>query len=144
MLLGVLGGNLVSPSHWHKSFIVGRGLDLSSGTSITLKAVTAKQPGQTTAAQPSAAAMAKAVQIITNRVEASGLSGATVLGPDRGFGAWSGRAEGRHTRWRDSAAADAPGPARSAQLLLVDHSHAQPERVAEREPVRERLAVRER
>ena len=79
MLLGVLGGNLVSPSHWHKSFVVGRGLDLSSGTSITLKAVTTKQPGQKTAPPPSAAAMTKAVQIITNRVEATGLLGASVV-----------------------------------------------------------------
>jgi preprotein translocase subunit SecD len=79
MLLGVLGGNLVSPSNWHKSFVVGRGLDLSSGTSITLKAVTTKQPGQQTAPPPSAAAMTKAVQIITNRVEATGLNGASVV-----------------------------------------------------------------
>jgi preprotein translocase subunit SecD len=79
MLLGVLGANIVSPSHWHKSFVVGRGLDLSSGTSITLKAVTTKQPGQTTAPPPSSAAMTKAVQIITNRVEATGLTGATVV-----------------------------------------------------------------
>jgi len=79
MLLGVLGANIGSPSHWHKSFVVGRGLDLSSGTSITLKAVTTKQPGQTTAPPPSSAAMAKAVQIITNRVEATGLTGATVV-----------------------------------------------------------------
>jgi preprotein translocase subunit SecD len=79
MVLSVLGGNIASPSNWHKSFVVGRGLDLSSGTSITLKAVTTKQPGQTTAPPPSAAAMAKAVQIITNRVEATGLTGATVV-----------------------------------------------------------------
>src|SRR5215831_6869767 len=79
MLLGVLGANIGSPSHWHKSFVVGRGLDLSSGTSITLKAVTTKQPGQTTAPPPSSEAMTKAVQIITNRVEATGLTGATVV-----------------------------------------------------------------
>ncbi|HYK68693.1 MAG TPA: protein translocase subunit SecD [Streptosporangiaceae bacterium] len=79
MVLGVLGGNIASPSNWHKSFVVGRGLDLSSGTSITLKAVTTKQPGQTTAPPPSSEAMTKAVQIITNRVEATGLTGATVV-----------------------------------------------------------------
>jgi preprotein translocase subunit SecD len=79
MLASVLGGNIISPSHWHKSFYVGRGLDLSSGTSITLQAVTQKQPGQKKAPAPSAAAMAKAVQIITNRVEATGLTGATVV-----------------------------------------------------------------
>jgi preprotein translocase subunit SecD len=79
MLGSVLGGNILSPSHWHKSFFVGRGLDLSSGTSITLQAVTQRQPGQKTSPAPSAAAMAKAVQIITNRVEATGLSNATVV-----------------------------------------------------------------
>jgi preprotein translocase subunit SecD len=79
MLGSVLGGNILSPSHWHKSFYVGRGLDLSSGTSITLQAVVPRQPGQKTSPAPSAAAMAKAVQIITNRVEATGLSNATVV-----------------------------------------------------------------
>ena len=79
MLASVLGGSILDPSHWHKSFYVGRGLDLSSGTSVTLEAVTQKQPGQKTSPPPSAAAMAKAVQIITNRVEATGLTGATVV-----------------------------------------------------------------
>jgi preprotein translocase subunit SecD len=79
MLGSVLGGNILSPSHWHKSFYVGRGLDLSSGTSITLQAVTPKQPGQKTSPAPSAAAMTRAVQIITDRVESTGLSNATVV-----------------------------------------------------------------
>jgi preprotein translocase subunit SecD len=79
MLGSVLGGNIVNPSHWHKSFRVGLGLDLSSGTSITLQAVTPKQPGQKTSPAPSAAAMTRAVQIITDRVEATGLSNATVV-----------------------------------------------------------------
>jgi preprotein translocase subunit SecD len=79
MLGSVLGGNILNPSHWHKSFVVGLGLDLSSGTSVTLQAVTPKQPGQKTSPAPSAAAMTKAVQIITNRVEATGLANATVV-----------------------------------------------------------------
>jgi preprotein translocase subunit SecD len=74
MLAGVLGGRILAPSHWHKSFVVGRGLDLSSGTSITLQAVTPK-PGQV----PTQASMTKAIQIMTNRVEATGLTGATVV-----------------------------------------------------------------
>jgi len=74
MLAGVLGGHLFSPGNWHKSFVVGRGLDLSSGTSVTLQAQTNK-PGQT----PSKEAMTKAVQIITNRVNATGLNGASVV-----------------------------------------------------------------
>ena len=74
MLAGVLGSRIISPGDWHKSFVVGRGLDLSSGTSVTLQAQTGKA-GQA----PSQASMTKAVQIITNRVEATGLTGATVV-----------------------------------------------------------------
>jgi preprotein translocase subunit SecD len=74
MLAGVLGSRIISPGNWHKSFVVGRGLDLSSGTSVTLQAQTGKA-GQA----PSQASMTKAVQIITNRVEATGLTGATVV-----------------------------------------------------------------
>ena len=74
MLAGVLGSNIFKPSDWHKSFVVGRGLDLSSGTSVTLQAVTPKKNQQ-----PSQSAMTKAIQIITNRVEATGLTGATVV-----------------------------------------------------------------
>ena len=74
MLAGVLGGRIFNPADWHKSFVVGRGLDLSSGTSVTLQAQTNK-PGVT----PSQASMTKAVQIITNRVEATGLTGSSVV-----------------------------------------------------------------
>jgi len=73
MLVSVLGGNILKPADWHKSFVVGRGLDLSSGTAITLKAVTPN--GKT----PTAASMNKAVQIITDRVEATGLTGSSVV-----------------------------------------------------------------
>jgi preprotein translocase subunit SecD len=78
MLAGVLGGRIFKPADWHKSFVVGRGLDLSSGTSITLRAVTPHKPGQKPS-PPSAASMTKAVQIITSRVEATGLTGASVV-----------------------------------------------------------------
>ncbi len=80
MLLGIIGSNLGSPADWHKSFKVGRGLDLSSGTQVTLQALSAKPlaKGQQAAA-PSQAAMTKAVEIITNRVEATGLTGSTVV-----------------------------------------------------------------
>jgi len=73
MLVSVLGGNILKPADWHKSFVVGRGLDLSSGTSITLQALTPK--GQT----PSQGEMTKAIQIMTNRVEATGLTGSSVV-----------------------------------------------------------------
>jgi preprotein translocase subunit SecD len=73
MVVGVLGGNLVRPADWHKSFKVGLGLDLSSGTSITLKAVS---PNGKPVDQGS---MTRAIQIMTNRVEATGLSGSSVV-----------------------------------------------------------------
>jgi preprotein translocase subunit SecD len=73
MLVSVLGGNILKPGDWHKSFVVGRGLDLSSGTSITLQALTPK--GQT----PSQGEMTKAIQIMTNRVESTGLTGSQVV-----------------------------------------------------------------
>ena len=40
MLLAILGGNTFSPGNWHKEFRVGLGLDLSSGTQVTMKAQT--------------------------------------------------------------------------------------------------------
>jgi preprotein translocase subunit SecD len=73
MLAGVLGSNLANPGHWHKSFKVGLGLDLSSGTQITLQAIAPK--GQ----KPSQAALNESVKIMTNRVEGTGLTGATVV-----------------------------------------------------------------
>ncbi len=72
MLLGILGGDLLSPSHWHKDFRVGLGLDLSSGTEVTMIAQTPN--GKT----PSAQEMSEAVSIITSRVNGTGNSGATV------------------------------------------------------------------
>ena len=40
MLLGILGGKLFTPSQWGDQFKVGLGLDLSSGTQVTLQAQT--------------------------------------------------------------------------------------------------------
>jgi len=62
MLLGVLGGNLFSPSQWHKDFKVGLGLDLSSGTQVTMRATTP------TGGIPSSAEMNEAISIILARV----------------------------------------------------------------------------
>ncbi len=72
MLLGVLGGDLLSPSHWHKDFRIQLGLDLSSGTEVTMIAQTPN--GKT----PSSQEMSEAVSIITSRVNGTGNSGATV------------------------------------------------------------------
>jgi preprotein translocase subunit SecD len=73
MVVSVIGGNLARPADWHKSFKVGLGLDLSSGTAITLKAVS---PNGKPVDQGS---MTRAIQIMTDRVEATGLSGASVV-----------------------------------------------------------------
>ena len=72
MLLSILGGSLFSPGQWHKHFQVGLGLDLSSGTQVTMKAQTltgaAPQPGELT----------EASNIILARVNGTGNSGASV------------------------------------------------------------------
>jgi preprotein translocase subunit SecD len=72
MLVGIVGANAFSPGKWHKDFKIGLGLDLSSGTQATLRAVT--QKGQT----PPAADMQQAVSIINSRVNASGSTGVSV------------------------------------------------------------------
>jgi len=72
MLLGILGGNLFSPSHWHKDFKVGLGLDLSSGTEVSMVATTP------TGGTPSSSEMQTATSIITSRVNGTGNSGASV------------------------------------------------------------------
>ena len=72
MLLGLVGGNLFSPSQWHKDFRIGLGLDLSSGTQVTMLATT---PAGGT---PSSAELNEAISIITSRVNGTGNSGATV------------------------------------------------------------------
>jgi preprotein translocase subunit SecD len=72
MLLALLGGNLFSPAQWHKDFRVGLGLDLSSGTVLSMKATTL------TGGVPSAAEMNEAKTIILSRVNASGNTGAQV------------------------------------------------------------------
>jgi preprotein translocase subunit SecD len=72
MLLGILGGNLFSPGNWHKDFKVGLGLDLSSGTQVTMKATTPA------GGVPSSAEMNEAISIILARVNGTGNSGAQV------------------------------------------------------------------
>jgi preprotein translocase subunit SecD len=72
MLLGLVGGNLFSPGQWHKDFRIGLGLDLSSGTELSMQATTLS--GGT----PSAADLNEAKTIILSRVNASGNTGAEV------------------------------------------------------------------
>jgi len=73
MLAAVIGKNASHPADWHKGFKVGLGLDLAGGTTVTLKAVTAK-PGQV----PPQSSMKIADDIMQNRLEGSGLVGAEV------------------------------------------------------------------
>ena len=48
MLLGIVGPKLFSPGKWEHQFKVGLGLDLSSGTQVTLQALTQnKKPPST-------------------------------------------------------------------------------------------------
>jgi preprotein translocase subunit SecD len=72
MLLAILGGNLFSPSQWHKDFKIGLGLDLSSGTELSMQATTLS--GGT----PTPADMNEAKTIILSRVNATGNTGAEV------------------------------------------------------------------
>ena len=72
MLLAIAGGDLFSPGQWHKDFKIGLGLDLSSGTQLSMKASTLN--GGT----PPAAEMQEAITIILSRVNASGNTGAEV------------------------------------------------------------------
>ncbi len=72
MLAGIVGSNIGSPGKWQHDFKVGLGLDLSSGTQATLRAVT--QKGQA----PPQDDMKQAVAIINDRVNASGNTGVSV------------------------------------------------------------------
>jgi len=72
MLLGILGPKLFSPGQWEHRFKVGLGLDLSSGTQVTLQAQTL------TGKAPSADEMNAAVGVIESRVNGTGNSGAQV------------------------------------------------------------------
>jgi preprotein translocase subunit SecD len=72
LLLAVLGSDLASPGGWSKNFRVHLGLDLTSGTTVELRAV---KPG---GRPPTATDMQQAIQIMENRVNASGTTEAQV------------------------------------------------------------------
>ena len=73
MLISILRGGIVSPGTWHQHFKVGLGLDLSSGTTVTLKAVPDKGHSA-----PSQGAMTQAIAIMNNRVNGAGFNNALV------------------------------------------------------------------
>ncbi len=73
LLLVIVGGNIASPGSWGKDFKVRLGLDLTSGTTVALKA-------QTPAGKvPSAASMQTAVNILNDRVNGAGFTEASVV-----------------------------------------------------------------
>jgi preprotein translocase subunit SecD len=74
LLLGVLAGSLFQPASWHNRFKVGLGLDLTSGTTVTLRAV---PPKGTTPSQLSAD-MSTAQSIMSSRIDGAGFNGASV------------------------------------------------------------------
>ena len=72
MLLSILGSNVGSPGKWHHSFRVQLGLDLSSGTQVTLSAKTLKGKA------PTSSEMKEAISIMNARVNGAGFTGAQV------------------------------------------------------------------
>jgi preprotein translocase subunit SecD len=75
MLVGIVGGSLVTPARWHQRFNVRLGLDLSSGTAVTLRAQTPASMSDSQLSQ----AMNTAVSIMNSRVNGAGFTGATVV-----------------------------------------------------------------
>ncbi|HUN37951.1 MAG TPA: protein translocase subunit SecD [Trebonia sp.] len=72
LLFSVLGSATIHPGKWHNQFKVGLGLDLSSGTQVTLQAQTANGK------PPQAGEMTQAINVLNNRVNGTGNSGAQV------------------------------------------------------------------
>ncbi|HEX9552877.1 MAG TPA: hypothetical protein VF983_06695, partial [Streptosporangiaceae bacterium] len=72
MLGTIIGGAVAHPGDWHSKFKVGLGLDLSSGTTITIRAVA---PHNTT---PTSSEMSQSIAILNSRVNGQGFTGAKV------------------------------------------------------------------
>jgi preprotein translocase subunit SecD len=77
MFAVIIGGEIGHPGNWHDKFKVGLGLDLSSGTTITIKAVPLKEHGSHSQT-PSSSAMAQSIAILNSRVNGQGFTGAKV------------------------------------------------------------------
>jgi preprotein translocase subunit SecD len=77
MIVSIIGGEIGHPGNWHNKFKVGLGLDLSSGTTITIKAVPLREHG-TQHQTPSSSAMAQSIAILNSRVNGQGFTGAKV------------------------------------------------------------------
>ena len=74
MLATIIGSALGNPGNWHSKFKVGLGLDLSSGTTVTIKTVVLK-PGSPA---PTGAQIAQSIAILNSRINGQGFTGAKV------------------------------------------------------------------
>jgi preprotein translocase subunit SecD len=72
MVLSITGADTFSPGKWSKDFRVGLGLDLASGTQVTVSAKTLS------GGQPSAGDMSTAIDIMISRFNGTGNSGAQI------------------------------------------------------------------
>jgi preprotein translocase subunit SecD len=73
LLLAIVGADVAAPAKWHQTFKVHLGLDLTSGTTVSLKAV----PVHGSVVTP--ADMQTAQQIMFNRVNSAGFTEAQVV-----------------------------------------------------------------
>ena len=73
LLLAIVGANIATPAKWHRAFQVHLGLDLTSGTTVSLKAVPVH--GSTVTQTE----MTEAQQIMFNRVNSAGFTEAQVV-----------------------------------------------------------------
>jgi len=74
MLATIIGSAVGNPGDWHSKFKVGLGLDLSSGTTVTIKTVVLK-PGSPA---PTSGQMAQSIAILNSRINGQGFTGAKV------------------------------------------------------------------
>ncbi|HEY8044896.1 MAG TPA: protein translocase subunit SecD, partial [Streptosporangiaceae bacterium] len=74
LFLAIVGGNIVSPAHWGKDFKVHLGLDLTSGTTVALRA----QAPKGVSSAKFASDMVTAKNIMANRVNGAGFTEAQV------------------------------------------------------------------
>jgi preprotein translocase subunit SecD len=74
MLATIIGSAFGNPGGWHSKFKVGLGLDLSSGTTVTIKTVVLK-PGSPA---PTSGQMSQSIAILNSRINGQGFTGAKV------------------------------------------------------------------
>ena len=73
LLLAIVGADIATPAKWHQAFQVHLGLDLTSGTTVSLKAVPVH------GSKVTSAEMTEAQQIMFNRVNSAGFTEAQVV-----------------------------------------------------------------